>query len=364
MVTETRHGDGMMTTSRRRFLGSLGLATLLSTRPAAAAELLSETVLQRIALGSCADQKLPQPIWTPIRAFKPQLFLMMGDNVYGDVSSGALTELRAAYARLAAIDGFKRLRAEVPVLATWDDHDYGANDAGADFPHRAGVTRLFREFWGVPADGPQAGRDGIYDAHVFGPPGRRLQVILLDTRSFRSGLKPTDRRGAPGRERYLPDPDPAKTMLGPAQWAWLDQQLRQPADLRLIVSSIQVLADGHGYERWGNLPTERQRLIDLIGATRANGVVFLSGDRHIGALYRRAGGVPYPFHEITSSSLNRSVGASSETGPHQVGPVYAKDNFGVIEIDWQHGGVMLALRDNTGARVHAMALSLADLQVR
>ena len=348
----------MKTTTRRGFLGSLGLATLLSRRPAVATELLSETVLRRIAFGSCADQNQPQPFWSPIRAFEPQLFLMIGDNVYGDVSSGALTELRAAYDRLAAIDGFKRLRADVPVLATWDDHDYGANDAGADFPHRAGVTRLFREFWGVPA----SERDGIYDAHVFGPPGRRLQVILLDTRSFRSGLKPTDRWGAPGRERYLPDPDPAKTMLGPAQWAWLDQQLRQPADLRLIVSSIQVLAEGHGYERWGNLPTERQRLIDLIGATRANGVVFLSGDRHIGALYRRIDGAPYPFHEITSSSLNRSVGASSETGPHQVGPVYAKDNFGVVEIDWRGGGVTLALRNNTGARVRAMALALADLQ--
>lgn len=323
---------------------ALLLVTLLLSGPAAAIELPADTVLQRIAFGSCADQNRPQPFWSPILAFKPQLFLMIGDNVYGDVSSGALTELRAAYDRLAAIDGFRRLRANVPVLATWDDHDYGANDAGADFPYRAGVTRLFREFWGVPA----SDRDGIYDAHMFGPPGRRLQVILLDTRSFRSELRPTDRRGAPGKERYLPDPDPAKTMLGAAQWAWLEQQLRQPADLRLIVSSIQVLADGHGYERWGNLPTERRRLIDLIGATRANGVVFVSGDRHIGALYLRIDGAPYPLYEITSSSLNRPVGASSEVGPHQLGPVYAKENFGVIEIDWQNGGVTLALRDNRG----------------
>lgn len=350
----------MTTTSRRRFLGALGLAPLLSVRRAEAVELPSQTAVRRIAFGSCADQNQPQPFWSPILAFKPQLFLMIGDNVYGDVSSGALTELRAAYDRLAAIDGFKRLRAQVPVLATWDDHDYGANDAGADFPHRAGVTRLFRQFWGVPA----SDRDGIYDAHMFGPPGRRLQVILLDTRSFRSDLKPTDQRGAPGRERYLPDPDPAKTMLGPAQWTWLEQQLRQPADLRLIVSSIQVLADGHGFERWGNLPVERGRLIELIGTTRANGVVFLSGDRHLGALYRRIDDAPYPLHEITSSSLNRPVGTSSETGPHQVGPVYAKENFGAIEIDWQAGGVTLALRDNTGSRVRVIALALADLQLR
>jgi alkaline phosphatase D len=105
-----------------------------------------------------------------------------------------------------------------------------------------------------------------------------VQVILLDTRFFRSPLKPTDQRNAPGRERYLPDEDPTKTMLGEAQWAWLADRLREPAEVRLIVSSVQVLAEGHGWERWGNFPRERQRLYDLIRDTGARGVVYLSGD--------------------------------------------------------------------------------------
>ena len=115
----------------------------------------------------------------------------------------------------------------------------------------------------------------MYDARTFGPPSMRVQVILLDTRFFRSPLKPTDERGAPGKERYLPDDDPAKTMLGDAQWAWLAERLREPAALRLIVSSIQVLAEGHGWERWSNLPKERQRLFDLIRDTGARSVLFL-----------------------------------------------------------------------------------------
>ena len=66
-------------------------------------------------------------------------------------------------------------------------------------------------------------------------------------------LKPTDQPGAAGKERYVPDDDPGKTMLGEVQWAWLADRLREPAELRLIVSSIQVVAEAHGWERWGNL---------------------------------------------------------------------------------------------------------------
>ena len=58
-------------------------------------------------------------------------------------------------------------------------------------------------------------------------------------------------------------------MLGAAQWAWLRAQLLQPAELRLIVSSVQVLAEGHGWEGWDNLPLERTKLLGLIDETAA-----------------------------------------------------------------------------------------------
>ena len=109
------------------------------------------------------------------------------------------------------------------MLSTWDDHDYGQNDAGGDFPYKDEAKALFLEFWQVPEDDPRHARAGVYCARIFGPEGRRVQVILLDTRSFRSPLRPTDQPGAPGKEEYLPDPDPAKTMLGRAQWAWLER---------------------------------------------------------------------------------------------------------------------------------------------
>jgi len=286
-----------------------------------------ETPLSRVAFGSCADEEKPQPIWDAVLAYKPDLFLFAGDNVYGDVRDGRripdedelINGLKESYALATRVPGLAALRASVPHLATWDDHDYGKNDAGADFAFRDEAQKLFLNFWTVPPSDERHRRQGVYHAQTFGPSGRRLQVILLDTRFFRSPLKVTDQRGAPGRERYVPDDDPAKTMLGADQWAWLATRLREPADVRLVISSVQVLAEGHGWERWGNLPRERQRLYDLVRDSGVNGVIFLSGDRHVGAIYRETAGTPYAFIELTSASyetsstlLDNLVGAGEE----------------------------------------------------
>ncbi|MBL8673227.1 MAG: alkaline phosphatase family protein [Alphaproteobacteria bacterium] len=341
---------------------ALALSLLLAAGPGGAQ--VAQKPLVRIAFGSCADQTLPQPIWDAVLAYRPQLFIFGGDNVYGDVTTADLRDLRTAYATARIVPGMARLRQSVPHLAVWDDHDYGVNDGGGEVRFKAESKALFMDFWELAADDPRRSRDGLYHAVTIGPPGKRVQVILLDTRWFRSPLKPTDQRDAPGKERYLPDPDPAKTMLGSAQWAWLEERLREPAELRLVVSSIQVVAEGHGFERWGNLPAERQRLLDLIRRTEAAGVVLLSGDRHLAALYRESAGTPYPLVEITSSSLNRPYHGSREPGPNRLGGVYGDTNFGTVDIDWWEGTVTLAVRDEAGQAVRRTAVRLEELRPR
>jgi alkaline phosphatase D len=325
--------------------------------------------LTRIAFGSCADEEKPQPIWDAVLAYQPQLFLFAGDNVYGDVRGGRnlpeadlLDGLRESYAAALRVPGFMRIKSEIPHLATWDDHDYGKNDAGEDFAGRVEAQRMFLDFWNVPPEDPRRRRQGVYYAQTFGPAGMRVQVILLDTRYHRSPLKPTDQRGAPGKERYLPDETLGRSMLGEEQWAWLAEQLREPAELRLIVSSVQVVADGHGWERWGNFPSERQRLYNLVRETRARGVVFLSGDRHIGAIYRQDGSdVPYPLLDVTSSGLNQAFAENREIGPNRIGDVHGAVNFGTIDIDWAGGTVSLALRGETGTIVRQLHVRLEEL---
>ena len=337
---------------------ALLLAVSLTTGAPAASQ--DEPALTRIAFGSCIDQERPQPITAAIEAYRPDLFVFLGDNVYGDVAGGTVDNLRHAYDVQAHNADFARLLAAPRILAIWDDHDFGVNDGGGDFALKRQSEALFFDFWHVAADDPRRARDGLYASYSFGPAGKRVQVILLDMRYFRSPLRPTDERDAKGKERYLPDASPDKTMLGAAQWAWLKATLQDPADLRILASSIQVLADGHGYERWGNLPRERARLYRLLASSGDTPTMVISGDRHFAAFYRVSLGEGRSLLEVTSSSLNRPWTTADEQDPNQIGPVYSHENFGTIEIDWRARRATVAIRDIGGRPVGEQTLAFGD----
>jgi alkaline phosphatase D len=345
---------------QRRELLSAGMSLALAGCASTGA---SQEPLRRIAFGSCNDQKLPQGIWDAVLAARPDLFLFGGDNVYCDEPFSP-DKLQAAYAQAMRSPGFARVLATVPHMAVWDDHDFGLNDGGEGFAGKQASKDVFLSFWKAPADDPRRTREGLYDARIFGPRGRRVQVILLDDRWFRSPLRRTDQRDAPGKERYLPDSDPRKTLLGPAQWRWLEQQLREPAEIRLVLSGIQVLAEGHGWERWGNLPLERERLFRLIADTRAGGVVLLSGDRHIGGHYRQAEGVAYPLVECTASGFTHTYRAVKEAGPNRIGDPFTELHFGAVDIDWAGRGLLLNLVDGQARVARSVAVSFDELKVK
>jgi alkaline phosphatase D len=319
--------------------------------------------LTRIAVGSCRSQEAPAPILDVMLARDPDLFLYIGDNVYGDVWSLSpdMETLRQAYADLSAQEDFRRVATSVPIVATWDDHDYGMNDAGGSYYGKYGSEAIFETYWGLE-EHPVARRDGVYYAQRFGPPGQRVQIIMLDTRFFRSELTRSPNRGAPGMERYVPSEAADQDMLGAAQWAWLEGVLEEPAELRLLVSSVQVLADGHGWEAWRQLPRAQARLYELFDRKGVNGLILVSGDRHLSALYRQDGLAPYPLYEITASSLNRSVrDESDEMSGNQLGPAYAKENFGEIEIDWDRRQVTLSVLDLDGETVREQRIPFAEV---
>ena len=318
--------------------------------------------VKKIIFGSCIDQKKPQPIWQTILAAKPDLFIFGGDNVYASNQPWQLQNLKNAYATQAAQPGFAALRASVPHMAIWDDHDMGLNDGGVEFPHKQSAKDEFMDFWRLPVEDPRRTREGLYHAHVLGAVGQRVQVILLDTRWFRSKLRVTDQRNAPGKERYVPDTDPQKTMLGEAQWQWLEAQLKQPADLRLIVSSVQVIVEGHGWEGWHNFPLEQTRLRQLIKRTHAKGVVFLSGDRHIGAIYKHAEPESYPLYEVTSSGMTHAWSSAKEQGPNRLGELITQNHFALIELDWPQQQIQLGLQNTQGEWLKKQTIALSELR--
>lgn len=332
--------------------------------------------LSHIAFGSCAKQDKPQPIWNTIVDTKPQRFLFIGDNIYADTEDMAL--MRAKYAMLNAKPGYQRLKRICPILATWDDHDYGKNDAGVEYAKKKESQQIFLDVFGVPKDSPRRRQEGVYHAEISGPVGKRVQFILLDTRYFRSPLKRGGKDGEPGsglRGPYPPDNDPKKTMLGAAQWKWLEEQLRKPADVRILASSIQVVASQHRWEGWGTFPLERKRLFELIGKTKANGVVIISGDRHKAEISRiddTAAG--YPIFDVTSSSLNAPSGNFTKTGVrfgnelnrHRVGLMYFDINFGTIHVDWNKPDpvIRMQVRDSKGDVVLQAKTSLSALKAK
>jgi len=247
-------------------------------------------------------------------------------------------QMAGEWNRLADKPEFQKARAEIPMMATWDNHDYGSHAGGVEFSVKEGTKEAFLTFWNEPKESPRWQRSGIYDAKIFGPQGRRLQVILLDTKYNRSPFKPDpmpkDERLKAGKVGgYIPDIDPAKTHLGEEQWAWLEQELQKPAEVRLIASSTQVIPNEKGMDEWGNFPRERQRLFDLIKKTKANGVVLLSGNVHFAEISKLEDS---SLFELTSSGMTHV----NETYAHAVNKYRVAGpstdlNFGMVEIDWK-----------------------------
>jgi alkaline phosphatase D len=328
------------------------------------------SVISRIAFGSCSDQDKPLPIFETIAAARPELMLFLGDTMYADLDRRVEVTpqvIRDKYAQLSRLPSFQKLKAACPrMLGTWDDHDYGINDAGVEWKHKAEAQQAFLDFYGVPQDDPRRQRQGVYHGHIFGPPGQRLQVLLLDTRYHRSPLK----KGAfDPRLRlvpYLPNTDPDATLLGHEQWRWLEEQLKQPAELRLLVSSIQVLADEHPFEKWANFPRERERLYELLRRTGAEGILILSGDRHHGEISLDTQVLGYPLYDITASGFNQASKSwrAPERNSKRVAAVPYGDHFGWIVVDWKQPDpqILVQLRDVDGDALAGVKLRLSLLR--
>ncbi len=305
-----------------------------------------ELPLTTVALGSCNRQDLEQPMWPFIVGQEPQLWIWLGDNIYGDSKDMAV--LRNKYLKQKAHPGYRQLRENTMIIGTWDDHDFGINDGGKEFSKKAESRDLMLDFLDVPQDAEVRKREGAYQAFIFGPPGQRVKVLLLDARYFRDKLK----RGAGGK-KYAPNPE--GDVLGEEQWSWLEQELTDsPAQIHLIGSGIQIIPEEHGFEKWANLPTARQRLFELLKKTNPANTIFLSGDRHIAEISKiQIDGMSGAVYEITSSGLTHSYeSVGDEPNRHRVGNIIGQKNFGLLKIDWskEKPGIVIEVRGLDNAR--------------
>jgi len=351
---------------RRNFL--LKVATFLLATPLArllrfhfpeeAQAAAPASTITRFAFGSCARQHLPQPVWNIIAAKNPQTFIFMGDNVYADTEDMAV--MQGYYNQLAAIPEFASFRKKFPIIATWDDHDLGKNDGGGEYPKKVEAKKIMLDFFGEPEGTQRRQQEGVYTSYFMGEHPNRLQVILLDLRTCRTALLERPGSGAKvGWLGYMPNPDPSATMLGATQWAWLENQLRQPADLRIFGSSIQLVSEDHKWEKWGNFPADKKRLFKLIDQLDIRNMFVISGDMHFAEYSVQKTPKGIDVYDLTASAMN-FLEPVSVPNRHRV---WSQDNlahFGMVRIDWKHPdviGVKLEIISDVGKSVFQRVLS-------
>ena len=294
----------------------------------------------RIAFGSCPkymDDRI-QPIWPWVEHYDPDIFFWIGDNIYGDALDPDI--LREEYRRQRDIPALQPILHNTSHLAVWDDHDYALNNHDRTNPVKEEAYDVFLEYWPNPSFGlPDV--KGIFFKYTWG----KVDFFVLDGRWYRD---PDE------------DPDtPEKTMLGAAQFEWLQKELgASTAVFKVLVSGSGWRKNkGEGGDSWAAFLHERDRLFDFIRDEEISGVVMMSGDTHIGELnvipWSEHGG--YDLYDMVSSPLAQVIPDSwLERRPERrVWPAYFQgSNFGLVEFFMgEDPRMVFQLIDTHGRRV-------------
>lgn len=304
-----------------------------------------ERTIHRIAFGSCYRPPLSTSIWHGVRSSEPDLWIWLGDIIYGD--SDQREKLRADYRAVAANPGYAALARQASVLGVWDDHDFGKNNAGKDWVAKEAAQQELLDFLGEPATSARRKQAGVYWSYTYGQGERKVKVMLIDVRYHRD------------------DPEnPQGDIFGAAQRLWIESELAgSDAALTIVASGTQVIPEEHAHEKWAQFPDARRWFFDRLVEHEPGAVIFISGDRHFAEISSyRPEGYPRTLYDLTSSSLNSSAQRPiREANRHRLGEPYSGNNFGLLEIDWEAGSVSASIRDEAGAVVLEQSVSLREL---
>lgn len=297
-----------------------------------------------IAFGSCSRQSDTLQMWREVASLQPDVWVWGGDNIYGD--SHDVQVMRSKYDIQKNHPGYQALIRKTPVTGTWDDHDYGVNDGGKYFSKKDEFKKEFIRFMGFEKNKEITTHEGVYNTHSIRRRGKEVLIINLDTRSFRDTIyRAVEEDSLTGVKHTYYAKNMEGTILGEAQWAWLEQVVRtSAAKLFIINSSIQVISEQHRFEKWANFPKERERLFQLVSSFPDKRFMIISGDRHIAEIsVERLAGVDYPLIDFTSSGLTHVTANAKEDNKHREGALISKKNFGIIGIRFTEKAIEVTL---------------------
>ncbi len=294
-----------------------------------------------IAFGSCNDQKKENLLWKEIVKHQPKVWIWGGDNTYSDTDN--MDTLKRHYQIVLDNSDYQNLQKNTQILGTWDDHDYGLNDGGSEWAAKKECQQAHLDFMGISKTDKRRNQEGVYNATIVKTKQGTVKIINLDTRYFRSPLT----KNPSVKKRFIPNKYGEGTMLGAAQWAWLEKELNtQITDFTIVMSSVQILSNQHGFETWGNMPHEVDKFKKLLQTVKTKNVLVLSGDRHISEFSKTTiEGVNYPLIDFTSSGLTHAYTAYTfEANPFRIGEVVPKISYGLLLFDFKNKAITMQIR--------------------
>ena len=319
----------------------------------------------KIGFGSCLDQDLPQPIWETVLKDNIDSFIFLGDSVYGDSEDGLLNKMKKSYKTQKEM--LPNWLKDTQLFYIWDDHDFGLNDGGQEYPLKNEAQVMYLNFWEIPENDNRHKRDGIYFSSIIDNNNFKIKVIGLDTRFFRSTT--LDR----ANNYKIVDQTKNPTMLGKDQWSWFENEITEEVDLLIVLSSVQVLSRSHQFEKWNLFPQERSKLLALLSNLKTPKII-LSGDRHRAGIYKYA-----DIIEVTSSSLNKPIADKwyekaflnimpkpirkklidpKEQDELQIGELISEVNYGLMDINTENKEISLEIKSVKGEILKKEVLKL------
>jgi alkaline phosphatase D len=278
--------------------------------------------IKTLAFGSCNKHYKNQPLWQNLISQSPDLFIWGGDSIYAD--GKGIGEILAAYKTQNLVEDYITFKSQTPIVGIWDDHDFGKNNGGGDYPDKKLSQQYALDFLEEPVNSFRRMREGIYTSYDFGEAGKKIKIILLDNRYFLDSKK--------------------KMILGTAQWEWLEKEIKNSkANLHFIVSGISVLTGATFHsEEWADYPEEKSHLRKILKDSKLP-YLYLTGDRHFASIFEKEGEM-----EFLSSGMTHNI--SPLLRPYLRGQypntVFAH-NYGLIEISWSKSTPRLNLSVRT-----------------
>ncbi len=283
----------------------------------------------RIAFGSCsniADPRVDVPgnvygagyeIFEAIADQRPDFMLWGGDNLYfRDADWSSRTGMRQRYTHDRALPQLQRLLGVTNHYAVWDDHDYGPNDVDRSWSGKSRARETFQLFWANPDYGVPGAEQAIGTSYRWGD----VEVFLMDDRTYRAS---NNMRAGDG------------DYWGAGQLRWLIGALKSSsATFKLVANGGQVLSPLTNHENMANYGRERGELLAALAQEQIDGVMFLSGDRHLTELTKMPRLGMYALYDATISPLtSKPFAEPEEPNPWRVpGTWTTVRNFALLEV--------------------------------